>query len=81
MFAHKMKKTPYIILALFLPLFTFGASNLWEFYNHNLPSFADRTSLYESKFDDKYSGTAEQNTKLLNNLQNPVLGALSVLRA
>jgi len=76
---NKTMKKLLITLLLITPLFTFGASTLWEYYSGQMPSFADRTSLYESKFNDVYIGSAEQNNKLLNDLQSPLLGATPII--
>lgn len=71
----------YLVLALTVPFSVVAANNLFEFYDGKLPSLDERAITYsEAGFQDAYSGTLLQNTKLLNFLQNtlePIFGSLA----
>lgn len=48
-----------------------NASNLWDFYEGDLPSIADRADLFKaSGLGSGYTGTASENKKLLDYLKN-----------
>lgn len=55
-----------LLLLLAVPV---SAMTLYEYYGGHLPSITDRTPTYHQYFDDNYTGTAEQNTNLVNALQ------------
>jgi len=76
-----MKKLS-IALLFFIPSLVFGASTLWEFYQPSMPSLSERAVIYANYFSDTYTGTAEQNTKLLTVLDSkeaPMILGASVL--
>lgn len=78
-----MRKTLFIV-ALTLLLSTssvYGASNLWEFYQGQLPPLSERALLYNDTYVDEYVGSAYQNTLLLNVLERPILGSGGVVVA
>ena len=55
-----------LIVAVFSPLLVFGQT-LWNFYQGDLPPVEERALVYTGAgFHDKYTGTAKQNTALLN---------------
>jgi len=67
-----MKKIIITIL-LFVPLSAFASnlwSNLWQWYDGNLPPISERALIYEDLAPDTYEGTAEQNEELLSSLED-----------
>ena len=66
-----MKKLIILILIL-IGTPVLAADTLWQYYTErgeNLPSIDERAEIYKDIGDDKYSGTLEQNIKLLKYLE------------
>jgi len=78
-----MKKTIVSLVVAFLsvPLIAFGYTTLFNFYQGHLPSIQERAKIYMEINSDKYTGTYEQNNRLLKYLQGtyPVSDYLVVL--
>ena len=64
-----MKKFLYIIPMLLAAVPAYAASNLWEFFDGELPPIRDRAVVYQEIAADEYKGTSAQNTALLRHLE------------